>query len=77
MITEWNLGEFVFFAPRTDFVSANREGLVSVIGYFSLQLIGIGMGRFLYSQMLDPEVLKMLKKGMTLVEIEKVLEKTP
>jgi len=43
------LQEYVFYAPRTEFVSANREGILSLIGYFSLQLFGIGIGRLLYT----------------------------
>jgi len=54
------LQEYVFYAPRTDLLSANREGLLSLIGYFSLQLLGIGIGRYLYSEMLDPDLLDVL-----------------
>jgi len=46
-----------------NFVSANREGILSCFGYFSLQLIGIGLGRFLYFEMVQPEQLKMLEEG--------------
>ena len=62
-ITHYGLEEFIFFAPRTDFISANREGILSVLGYFSLQIIGIGIGRLLYSEMLDPQHFKHLKEG--------------
>jgi len=27
---------YMFHAPRTDFISANREGVYSLIGYISL-----------------------------------------
>lgn len=70
-ITYFNFAEYVFFAPRVDFVSANREGIISVIGYFSLQLVGVGLGRFLYYEMLDPVHLDMLKYGRPMAEIEK------
>ena len=63
---------FVFFAPRVDFISANREGIFSVVGYFALQIIGIGMGRLLYKQMLAPEHLDMLRKGKSLKELRKL-----
>ena len=39
---------FIFHAPRVDFISANREGLASLVGYLSLELIGIGIGNFIY-----------------------------
>jgi len=51
------LQDYVFYAPRTDIVSANREGLLSLIGYFSLLLFGIGIGRFIFFQMVEPELL--------------------
>ncbi|XP_034933579.1 phosphatidylinositol-glycan biosynthesis class W protein [Chelonus insularis] len=44
-LKEWVLGN----APRSDFVSANREGLVSVPGYVGLYLIGIAVGRLIYA----------------------------
>ena len=34
---------------------------MSLIGYFSMQLIGVGMGRLLYVEMLDPNHYKTLK----------------
>ena len=36
IIGQYNVEQFVFFAPRTDFFSANREGILSLIGYFSM-----------------------------------------
>lgn len=44
-LKEWVLGD----APRNDFVSANREGLVSVPGYVGLYLIGVAIGRLVHS----------------------------
>ncbi|XP_008543978.1 uncharacterized protein LOC103568786 [Microplitis demolitor] len=44
-LKEWLLGD----TPRNDFVSANREGIVSVPGYVGLYLIGIALGRLIYS----------------------------
>uniref|UniRef100_A0A6V7MAH6 Phosphatidylinositol-glycan biosynthesis class W protein n=1 Tax=Bracon brevicornis TaxID=1563983 RepID=A0A6V7MAH6_9HYME len=43
-IKEWVLGN----SPRDDFVSANREGLISVPGYVGLYLIGIALGRVIH-----------------------------
>jgi len=54
-ISAYGLDTFIFHAPRTDFISANREGIASLIGYFSLQLIGIGLGNFMYRQLMTPE----------------------
>jgi len=36
--------EFVLFAPRTDFLSANKEGIVSLFGYFAIHLLGLSTG---------------------------------
>ncbi|KAK0161009.1 hypothetical protein PV327_009529 [Microctonus hyperodae] len=44
-LKEWVLGN----SPRNDFVSANREGLVSVPGYVGLYFIGIALGRIINS----------------------------
>ena len=65
-LTQYNASEFVFTAPRIDFISANREGLFSLVGYFSMQIVGIGLGRLLYEEMLDPSHLKALKSGKTI-----------
>lgn len=49
LLSEYALDKFIFHAPRVDFVSANREGIASLVGYFSLELIGIGLGNFMYT----------------------------
>jgi phosphatidylinositol glycan class W len=49
-----NLSEYMFYAERTDFISANREGLYSLVGYISLQFMGYGIGYCLLSNILDP-----------------------
>lgn len=61
ILTATPLQSYVFYAPRTDLFSGNREGILSLIGYFSIQLMGIGIGRFLYCQMLEPDMLTNLK----------------
>ncbi|XP_017883489.1 uncharacterized protein At4g17910-like [Ceratina calcarata] len=44
------LKEWVFSdRPRNNFVSANREGVVSVPGYVGLYLIGVAIGRLVHS----------------------------
>jgi len=47
-LSEWGLERYIFYYPREDIFSANREGIFSLVGYFSLQLIGIGLGDFMY-----------------------------
>lgn len=44
-LSTWVLGD----APRDDFFSANREGLVSVPGYVGLYFIGVAVGRLIHS----------------------------
>ena len=39
------LKNYVFYGPRNDFVSANREGIVSSFGYLAVCLVGIDIGR--------------------------------
>ena len=36
LINAYSLDKYIFYAPREDFISANREGLASLVGYFSL-----------------------------------------
>lgn len=36
--------EFVIFAPRTDLLSANKEGIVSLFGYLAIHLLGLSTG---------------------------------
>lgn len=58
VLKEYELDRFIFYAPREDFVSANREGIASLVGYLSLQMIGIGIGNFMYKQLLSEAELK-------------------
>ncbi|XP_031827700.2 uncharacterized protein LOC116424869 [Nomia melanderi] len=44
-LKEWVLSN----KPRDDFVSANREGMVSVPGYVGLYLVGVAVGRLIHS----------------------------
>ena len=59
-VTHFDVAQYIFFAPRTEIISANREGIFSIVGYFSLQIIGIGLGRFLFCEMLSEQHLKHL-----------------
>lgn len=63
IIKEYNLDSYIFYAPREDFISANREGIASLTGYLSLQLIGVGIGNFMYKQILTPGQIKLLRQG--------------
>jgi len=47
------LKDYVFYGPRTDFVSANREGIVSSFGYLAICLIGIEFGRTIFQGLFD------------------------
>jgi phosphatidylinositol glycan class W len=40
-----NLKNYIFYAPRVDMISANREGIYSSFGYVALMLIGMTFGR--------------------------------
>lgn len=44
----WDLKTYIYHAPRVDLISANKEGIISVAGYFSIQLIGMFMGQEVY-----------------------------
>jgi phosphatidylinositol glycan class W len=35
-IQEFGLQNYVFYGPRTNFISANREGIVSTCGYLAI-----------------------------------------
>jgi len=43
---------YIWHAPRYDMISANREGIVSLSGYLSFQLIGMGIGRTIYQTLM-------------------------
>jgi phosphatidylinositol glycan class W len=61
VIREFSLEPYIFYAPRRDFISGNREGIASLTGYLSLQMIGIGLGNILYKQILTKEDIKELR----------------
>jgi glucosaminylphosphatidylinositol acyltransferase len=44
---------FVFYGPRNDFISANREGVVSSFGYLAVCLVGIEIGRKVFQTLYD------------------------
>ena len=40
----YDLKSYILYAPRTDWISANKEGILSLFGYFAINLIGYGIG---------------------------------
>jgi hypothetical protein len=42
------LKHYVFYGPRNDFISANREGFVSSFGYLAICMVGIEFGRTIF-----------------------------
>lgn len=48
-LKEWILSN----EPRIDFITANREGLMSIPGYVGLYLIGVAVGRLIHSTYLN------------------------
>lgn len=53
LLSNTSLTSFVFDHPREDLLSHNREGLVSIGGYFCLLIIGHLIGRALHGYPLD------------------------
>lgn len=51
LLTSTDLKQFIFYAERENFFSANREGICSSMGYVSMFLIGIGIGRIHYKDL--------------------------
>jgi len=43
----FGMRDFVLFAPRLSLLSANKEGIISLMGYFSIHLFGLSMGTVL------------------------------
>jgi phosphatidylinositol glycan class W len=54
-LAEYSLVNYIFFAPRVDFLSGNREGIYTVCGYVALQLIGTAFGRLVLASEVSPE----------------------
>ena len=48
-LNAYNLKHYIFYAPREDMVSANREGIFSSFGYISIMLLGMAFGRQVFS----------------------------
>jgi hypothetical protein len=42
------LKSYVFYGPRNDIISANKEGIVSSCGYVAICMIGLEFGRSIF-----------------------------
>ena len=47
-LNQFNLIEYIFFAPRTNLINGNREGLFSSVGYLAIMLCSMSIGRIMY-----------------------------
>ncbi|KAH8549067.1 GPI-anchored wall transfer protein [Umbelopsis sp. PMI_123] len=57
------LQEWALFAPRVDLISANKEGICSFFGYFSIFLFGLDAGTLIFSPALqNTRILQVLGK---------------
>ncbi|KAF9044961.1 GPI-anchored wall transfer protein 1 [Panaeolus papilionaceus] len=44
ILNRFHLKDYVLHAPRSSVISANKEGIVSLLGYFAVQLLGLSAG---------------------------------
>ena len=65
------LKNFVFYGPRNDFISANREGLVSSFGYLAVCLIGIEVGMKIFKSLYDNQTSKEDEEKTDKVQVQK------
>ncbi|KAE9408960.1 hypothetical protein BT96DRAFT_962565 [Gymnopus androsaceus JB14] len=47
LLSKFGLSEYVLDAPRVNLISANKEGIVSLLGYFAIHLLGLTTGLLL------------------------------
>jgi hypothetical protein len=53
-LTSFGLKEYIFYSPRVDLISANKEGIFSSFGYLALALIGMTFGRYVFLALHTP-----------------------
>lgn len=56
---------YLYHAPRKDIFSANKEGILSISGYFAISLIGIGIGSDIYKTLIYTEPSEYMKQVKT------------
>ena len=56
----FNVKEFIYKAPRTDIISANKEGIFGMVGFIAIYLIGLSLGANLKNTKNLFDVLKIL-----------------
>jgi len=47
LLSKFGLSDYVLNAPRVNLISANKEGIISLLGYFSIHLLGLTTGLLL------------------------------
>ncbi|THH17244.1 hypothetical protein EW146_g3541 [Bondarzewia mesenterica] len=47
LLLSLGLGSYVLYSPRTNLISANKEGIVSLTGYLAIHLLGLSTGTIL------------------------------
>ena len=60
----WDLKTYIWHAPREDLVTANKEGIISLVGYAVFQLVGMGISKDIYQTLVyeEPKVLNLKMK---------------
>lgn len=58
--TAFDLHHYVLYAPRKDMISANKEGLASLTGFFVIQLCAVGLGNDMYRTIIYKEPKQLL-----------------
>ena len=49
-LSVFGLKEYVVYGSRLNMISANREGLLSTVGYLAIYLLAVELGRFLFKK---------------------------
>ncbi|KDR66506.1 hypothetical protein GALMADRAFT_259350 [Galerina marginata CBS 339.88] len=68
-LSQLELREYVVSAPRTSLVSANKEGIVSLLGYLSIQLLGLSAGTLILPP--TPSFFRRRQQALSNVQPEK------
>ncbi|EFC50452.1 predicted protein [Naegleria gruberi] len=49
LLSYFNMQDVILFKERSNFILANKEGFGTILGYFSIHLLGVGIGQFTFS----------------------------